>query len=267
MTRSTTIILGQYRPSDSYLHRLDARSKLIPVLCVLILALLTHSIYFYVSLLVLLMAALLASGIDLRTLLINLRPIGVLVAITMVYHLAFSDKGGEILLQFGWLTITSGGLSSAACFSLRLLLFVAVAFLITLTNSPSELAEAFGRTLSPLAKLGLPVGELSMILFIAIRFIPILHEEFVVIRNAQRIRGVDFSGPWLSRLRRTSAIIVPVFMAAISRADDLALAIEARGYDGRQSRTAYSKARFGAPEWLFASVVSTGIVILFVLTK
>ncbi|MFH1688125.1 MAG: energy-coupling factor transporter transmembrane component T [bacterium] len=267
MTRNAAIILGQYRPLDSYLHRLDARSKIIPVLCVLVLALLTHSLYFYISLLVLLGGALLNAGVGVRNLLTNLRPIGILVTITMLYHLVFSGAGGDILWQLGSLTVTSGGLSNAAFFSLRLLLFVAVAFLITLTNSPSELAEAFGRTMAPLARLGLPVGELAMILFIAIRFIPILHQEFVVIRNAQRIRGVDFSGSWLSRLRRTSAIIVPVFMAASQRADELALAIEARGYDGRRPRTAYSRSRFGAQEWLFTASVSAGVLVLFFVSK
>ena len=119
----------------------------------------------------------------------------------------------------------------------------------------------------PLRKIGIPVNDLALIVFIAIRFVPILFEEFTAIRNAQVIRGVNFSGSFVTRLKKTTYIMLPVFMAAISRADDLALAIEARGYRSNQTRTFYTHSRFGGGEAWFMVVSSTAIVILFYLTR
>lgn len=256
------ILLGQYRPLDSFLHRLDARSKIIPIVLVLVLALLTSSFVFYVSILIALILGLLYSGVGLHALARNFKPVLVLVLITAAYHLVFSERQSPVLWDiFGW-EVTAGGLRMAGFYSLRLILFISIAFLVTLTNSPSELAEAFAKVLKPLARLRVPVQELAMILFMAIRFIPILYEEFSAIRNAQIIRGVDFSGSLFRRLKKTTYIIIPVFIASIQRADEIALAIEARGYSQSRSRTFYSRTRFGENEWLFAS--GTVVFVLFV---
>ena len=155
----------------------------------------------------------------------------------------------------------------AGFFSLRLVLFVSIAFLMTLTNSPSELGDAFIKIARPLEKLRVPVSDLALILFIAIRFIPILYDEFTAIKNAQIIRGVSFTGSFFNRIKKTTAIIVPVFVAAIQRADELAMAIEARGYKAGRKRTFYSRSHFGTNEWIFALLTSAGIVMLFVLTR
>ena len=259
-------MLGQYRPLNSYLHRLDARAKLLPILLVLTLALLTDSILFYGVIMVSLVAALLTSGIRPRDLMANFRPIILLVALTSAYHLVFSGHGSEALIDlFGW-SITTEAAWLAGFYSIRLLLFVSVAFLMTLTNSPSELAEAFSASLRPLAKLRLPVMELSMILFMAIRFIPVLYEEFTAIRQAQMIRGVDFSGTVLSRLKKSTFIIIPVFVAAIHRADDIAQAMEARGYRCGRARTSYLSSHFGRSESLFCVGAVLLVLVAFVVT-
>ncbi len=261
------VVLGQYRPLDSYLHRLDARAKIMPVMVVLVLALLTHSIWFYLSVMGVLIGSLLHSGVGLRTLVDNFKPIMLLVLITFVYHIIF--PGGEstpVLTVWGF-SVTEGALSRASFFSLRLVLFVSVAFLMTLTNSPSELAEAVAKVLQPLKKIGVPVNDLALILFIAIRFIPILFEEFQAIKNAQMMRGVTFEGSFVSRLKKTTSILLPVFVAALSRADDLALAIESRGYESGRERTFFTRSRFRAAEWLFMLLTSTGIVGLFYLMR
>jgi energy-coupling factor transport system permease protein len=266
MYQNVPVLLGQYRPLDSFLHRLDVRSKIIPVTLVLILALMTGSLAFYLVILATLIAALLLSGVGCRTLLNNFRPVFVLVLMTALYHLVFSERESAVVVElFGW-ELTEGALHLAGFYSLRLALFICIAFLITLTSSPSDLAEALTKMLRPLAWLRIPVQELGMIMFMAIRFIPILYEEFLAIRYAQMIRGVDFSGSLVSRLRKTTFIIIPVFVAAIQRADDVALAIEVRGYNGRRLRTFYSRVHFGEKEWLFLLGTAAFVVSLFVVT-
>jgi energy-coupling factor transport system permease protein len=267
MTTTTGIMLGQYRPLDSLLHRLDSRSKMIPVTLVLILSLFTQSAWFYIILMGGLIVALLSSGVGVSTVARGLRPILILVGITILYHIIFAERGGEVYFSiWGW-ELTEVAVNRAAFFSLRLLLFTSIAFLVTLTSSPSELAEGITRLLSPLSYLRLPVAEIGMIVFIAIRFIPVLYEEFRSIRNAQLIRGMDFRGSLIERIRKTTAIIIPVFMAAVQRADELALAMEARGYDGRVARTIYSRSRFGTAEWAFMIGVAAAVVTLWWTTR
>lgn len=263
MFQSSPVLLGQYRPLDSYLHRLDARAKIVPITLVLVLALLTESLVFYGVILVSLVTALLASGIAPRTLAGNFKPILLLVAITCLYHLVFSGRDSEVLVNLAGVRIRSEAVQIAVFYSLRLVLFISVAFLMTLTNSPSELGDALTKLLRPLQRIKIPVYDLALILFIALRFIPILYEEFTAIRNAQLTRGVNFGGSILSRARKTTSIIIPVFVAAIQRADDLALAIEARGYQSGRRRTFYSRSRFGFQEWFFTALSSAAIVALF----
>jgi len=266
MFQSSPVLLGQYRPLDSYLHRLDARAKMLPVTLVLVLALLTESLIFYGVMLVALVAALLLSGISPRVLGNNFRPILILVVITCLYHLVFSGRQSEILIDMLGVKVRSEAVHMAVFYSLRLVLFISVAFLITLTNSPSELGDALTKLLKPLQKIRIPIYDLALILFIALRFIPILYEEFTAIKNAQVTRGVNFGGSILSRIRKTTSIIIPVFVAAIQRADDLALAIEARGYQSSKQRTFYSRSRFGFQEWVFSVLTLTAIVMLYRLT-
>lgn len=240
---------------------------MIPITLTLVLALLTKAFLFYIILMLALIAALLLSGISLSTLLRNFKPLILLVGVTVLYHLIFSGAESETWLSlFGW-NIKIGALEMAAFYSLRLILFVSIAFLMTLTSSPSDLAEALSRVLQPLKKLKVPVNDLSLILFMAIRFIPVLYEEFIAIRNAQVMRGVDFGGSWINRIRKSVFIIIPVFVAAIQRADDIALAIEARGYDSNIERTSYNSSQFGSSEIVFSVLSSFAIFTLFFVLK
>jgi energy-coupling factor transport system permease protein len=267
MFQSGPLLLGQYRPIDSYLHRLDTRAKLLPILVVLVLSLFTHSMLFYGVILVSLVLSLLLSGVRPGALWKNFRPMLILIAITSLYHLIFSGQHTTVVFSYGFVALHEGALYAAAFYSLRLILFVSTAFLVTLTSSPSELAEAVTSIIRPLKYLRVPVNDLGLIIFAAIRFIPILYDEFSAIRNAQIIRGVSFSGNIITRIKRSSALLIPVFVAALSRADDLAVAIEARGYDGRKERTVYSSTSFGVSGWVFMTVVSAAIGVLFVATR
>jgi len=266
MVYSTPMLLGQYRPLDSYLHRLDARSKLVPVLLVMILGLLADSLLFYLVVLGGLFLGLSLSGIGLATIARSFRPILILVAITFLYHIIFTGQDSRPLFDLFGFVVTEVSVDRASFFSLRLLVFVSVVFLVTLTSSPSELAEAVARIFRPLERLGVPANDLGLVLFIAIRFIPVLFQEFQTIRNAQTIRGVDFTGSIVNRVRKTISVVVPVLIAAINRADDLALAMEARGYRSGIPRTFYTRTSFDSPARLFALGSSLALVAAFYVT-
>ncbi len=261
------LILGQYRPLDSFIHRLDTRAKLLPIILVLILGLFTNSSYFYLSALAALIASLLLSGITVEQLVRSFQPILWLVAITFLYHLIFTGHASPVVTSlFGW-DIHIEALRAGAFFSLRLILFVSMAFLVTLTSSPSDLAEAAAKLLGPLKRWRVPVNDIAMILFISMRFVPILHEEFVLIKNAQMTRGVDFHGSLVKRARRSLYLLIPVLVAAVNRADELALALQARGYDNKKERTFYSRARMGMAETSFMLFSTMGIVALYLVTS
>ncbi len=260
------MLLGQYRPLDSFLHRLDTRAKIIPVLLVLVLALFTKSYLFYMTTFAFLIAALLQSGISNKILIERFKPILWLVAFTLVFHLIFSGEGSQVIFSIFSYKLTEGALHYGVFYSLRLILFVSIVFLITLTSSPSELADSLAKIMNPLRKIKLPVDDIALILFIAIRFIPVLYEEFKTIKNAQILRGASFGGSLYNRLRKSSSIIIPVFVATVGRADEIAQAIENRGYGKNRSRTYFSLKKFRLNETVF-SVSSGGLLLaLFYIT-
>jgi energy-coupling factor transport system permease protein len=266
MSRAQTILLGQYRPLDSYLHRLDARAKLLPVVAVMILGLISTSFTFYVVLLAVLLGALVSSGVGSGVIIRNFRPAFILVVITFAYHILFTEGETEPLLNLLGVGIYAEGLRAAGFYSLRLLLFLGVVFVVTLTSTPSDITEAITKLIAPLKKLRVPVDDLGLILFIALRYIPILYDEFRLIKHAQMVRGVRFSGSLLVRVRKSASLLIPVFITAINRADDLALAIEGRGYRSGRARTSYTITTFGRDEGVFMLAVCLGVLLLFVLT-
>jgi len=267
MMKSPAILLGQYRPADSFLHNLDARAKLVAIVTTMIFALVTTSMLFYLIAIVALVFGLKLSRIGFGTMARTFVPILLLILLTAIFHLVFSGRGTLVIAEPLGLPIRIGALTAAAFYSLRIMLFMVVAYLITFTCSPSELAEAIVKLAAPLRRLKVPVNDLGLIIFIAIRFIPILYDEFQIIRNAQIMRGADFSGSLITRIRRTSYLLIPVFVAAISRADDLAIAIEARGYDSHAKRTMYSHARIGARETVFMVASAAFVYALFLATE
>lgn len=251
---NNNFIFGQYRPSDSLMHRLDPRAKLLIALFLMILALFTESALFYGAMIFLLAILLRLSNIHVRQMASNIGPFIILISLTALYHLIFSSRdSAEIISIFGFV-ITRGGLEMAISFSLRVILFVLIAFIVALTISPSDMGESLVVILSPLRKLKVPVNDIGLILFIAMRFIPVLAEEFDTIKKAQIIRGVDFSGNLIKRSKKTLSLLVPVFYSAIRRADDLALAIESRGYISGAERSSLTEFRFTSREWLFIFV-------------
>lgn len=268
MSQSRPLMLGLYYPSDSLLHRLDARAKLLPLAFLMILSLFSDSIVFSLLMLTFLAGALLFSRLPISMIVGSLKPLIWLIGLTSIFHLLFSGRESEALFELFGLTIRSGAVDAAVFYSLRLTLFVALALVVTLTCDPSDLAAAAGQLLRPLERLRFPVYEMTVIIFMAMRLIPVLLEEYQTIKNAQMMRGVDFSGSWAGRVRKSVCVILPLFLAAVERAETLALAMAARGGRGwtgfkRKSTTPrptfYSRSRFGLAEMSFTAA-ATGLI-------
>jgi len=263
---TSRFILGQYKPSDSLGHRLDPRAKILMALILMILALFNSSPVYYLCLCLGLLILIQLSAISLKTLLGNLRPFVILISITALYHLIFSARETATLVEFIGLRLTRGGVYMALVFSLRLMVFVGVAFFVSLTTMPSDMAETLVGWLKPFRRLGLPADDIGLIVFIAMRFIPVLAEEFDTIRKAQIVRGVDFSGSLIRRSRRLAYLLIPVFQAAVRRADDLALAIESRGYISGGRRSSLKAFHFNGADWAFMILSILIAAGLFVVT-
>lgn len=232
-----SITLGHFLPGNSILHRLDPRAKLIGLL-ILIAALFlikTFSGFFYFSIFVL--TAFLISQLPWRYFLRGLKPVLYIVIFTLILHFLFT-KGGQVFWRLGPITIEENGVYLGSFMTLRLILLVITTLLVTLTTSPIAFTEGIEFLLRPLRVFRVPGHEIAMMMTIALRFIPTLMEESDKIRKAQMARGADFeSGNIFRRARNLVPLLVPLFVSAFRRADDLAVAMESRCYRGGDNRT------------------------------
>ncbi len=231
------ITLGQYFPGNSVIHRLDARMKLLLTAAVIVAVFLCKGFLSYALLFGYILGAAMASGVNLKLMFKGIRPILFIVALTFVLNVFFSTEG-DIFFQWGFITITWQGLTMALYMSVRLILLVFGSQLLTLTTSPIALTDALEQLMRPLTRIGFPAHELAMMMSIALRFIPTLLEEADKIMKAQKARGADFeSGNLIRRAKAMLPLLIPLFVSAFRRADDLALAMEARCYRGGNGRT------------------------------
>ncbi len=238
------ITLGQYFPGNSPVHRLDPRTKLI-LLVVYIVSLFTAQNWLSYGLNLLFLAVVIAiSQIPLKSILHGMKPLVFILVFTGILNLFFT--GGEtVWVSFLGLTITQEGFVRAVFMVIRILMLVTGTFLLTYTTSPIALTDGLESLLSPLKKLRLPVHELSMMMCIALRFIPTLIEETDKIMSAQKARGADFeSGNLMQRVKALVPILVPLFISAFRRADELATAMECRCYQGGDGRTKMKLLRY-----------------------
>ena len=247
--------LGQYHKADSTLHRMDPRFKILIAVLYMLVIFLARDAVGLALVLAFLAAAVALSGVPLRMLLVSLRPMIVFVIFTFVVNLVFI-RSGDALASLGPLSITSGGLSTAAFMTTRLLaLFVSTA-LLGFTTSPVDLADGMEGLLSPFERFGLPAHELSMMLSIALRFIPILVTEKDRIVLAQTARGADFeSGNLLARARALIPVLTPLFVSAFRHAEDLATAMESRCYHGKEGRTRVKTLAPASRDWVAAAAL------------
>lgn len=238
------ITLGQFFPGNSVIHRLDPRTKLIVLIVYIVALFLAQSWISYGLLFLFLAAAIKISTIPLKTIVRGLKPLVMILIFTGVLNLFFT-KEGPTLVSFWGLSITLGGVQRAVLMMARILMLITCTFLLTYTTSPIALTDGLESLMGPLKKIKVPVHELSMMMCIALRFIPTLIEETDKIMNAQKARGADFeNGSLMDRARALIPILVPLFVSAFRRADELATAMECRCYQGGEGRTKMKLLRY-----------------------
>lgn len=230
------ITIGQYYPADSLIHRLDPRVKLAGTLIFLVSLFLTESIAGYVLATIFLAGIIKLSKVPLKFILKGLKAIFIILAFSVAFNLFLTS--GEVLVKFWIFKITKEGIAVAAMMAVRLIYLIIGSSIMTLTTTPNDLTDGLEKGLGPLKKIKIPVHEIAMMMSIALRFIPILMEETDKIMKAQMARGADFeSGNIIKKAKSLVPILVPLFISAFRRADDLAMAMEARCYHGGTGRT------------------------------
>ncbi|MFC4075381.1 energy-coupling factor transporter transmembrane component T family protein [Salinithrix halophila] len=258
-------VLGQYVPGRSLLHRMDPRAKLIFVFVYMLIVFLANNGWSYGLLGAVTGTALLISDVPLRMLFRGLKPILYLIAMTGLLHLLLT-KGGKTWFSFGLVTIEEAGVAQAGWISLRFLLLVVMGTLLTLTTSPIDLTDGLERLLMPFKRIGVPAHELALMMSIALRFVPTLWEETEKIIKAQEARGADFeSGSLFRRAKSYIPVLIPLFVSAFRRAEELAMAMEARGYRGGKGRTRLRKlayTRRDAAAFAVLILLITGLLLL-----
>lgn len=231
------ITIGQYYPAQSPIHRLDPRVKIVCTLIFLISLFVQNSVLGYALAFVFLACMIHVSKVPAKFIGKGLKPIVILLLFTVAMNL-FLTRGGAVLFHWGIITITETGLRTSVFMAVRLVLLVAGSSLMTFTTTPNGLTDGLEKLLHPLNRIHVPVHEISMMMSIALRFIPILLEETDKIMKAQIARGTDFeSGNIIQRAKAMIPILVPLFVSAFRRANDLAMAMEARCYHGGEGRT------------------------------
>ena len=231
------ITLGQYFPGRSVVHRLDPRTKLIGVMLYIIALFMCKFFVSYAVMFGALCLCIKLSHVPVKSIVNGLRPVLFIVIVTALLNL-FYTPGEHVLLKVWILTVTLEGIYAAIFMVIRIMMLIAGTFLLTYTTSPILLTDGLEALLNPLKKIKVPVHELAMMMSIALRFIPTLIEETDKIMSAQRARGADFeSGTLVQRAKALIPLLVPLFISAFRRADELAVAMECRCYRGGEGRT------------------------------
>ena len=259
------ITLGQYFPGNSFIHRLDPRTKLLALIVYIVVLFCATWWVSYGLVFVFLISCIAISGIQPKAFLKGLKTLTFILIFTGLLNLFFTE-GERVIVSIGSVTITWEGLEKAVMMIARILMLICGTFLLTYTTSPIALTDGLESLLGPLKVLKLPVHELSMMMCIALRFIPTLIEETDKIMCAQKARGADFeTGKLLDRVKALVPILVPLFISAFRRADELATAMECRCYQGGDGRTKMKMLHFSRVDILCLPVVAVLVVGIFVL--
>ena len=251
------ITIGQYYPADSILHRLDPRVKFIGTLIFLVSLFVSNKWEGYVLATAFLGAMILISKVPFGFMVKGLKPIFMILLITVAFNLFLTP--GNILVQFWIFKITDAGCLQAGKMAIRLIYLIIGSSVMTLTTTPNQLTDGLEKLMRPLAKIKVPVHEIAMMMSIALRFIPILMEETDTIMKAQIARGADFeSGNLIKKAKALIPLLVPLFISAFRRANDLAMAMEARCYHGGEGRTQMKPLRYASRD-----LAAYGIMLLY----
>jgi energy-coupling factor transport system permease protein len=258
------ITLGQYFPGTSLAHRLDPRTKLLLTVIYIVALFCAKSFFSYLLIALVLFTGIKVSGVAPKALVRGLKPILFIICFTAVLNLFYTP--GETLASFWIFKITKEGIFTAFFMVLRITMLIMGTFLLTYTTSPIALTDGMEALLGPLKRVRVPVHELAMMMSIALRFIPTLIEETDKIMSAQKARGADFeSGNLIERAKALVPILVPLFISAFRRADELAVAMECRCYHGGEGRTKLHVLRYKPRDYLvlaaYAAVLA-GVLVL-----
>ena len=259
------ITLGQYFPGNSPVHRLDPRTKLILLIAYIVGLFVAVDWISYLAVFVFLAICIAISTIPVKSIARGMKPLVMILVFTGVLNVFFTT-GETVLLKIWKITIYAEGVERAVFMMARILMLISGTFLLTYTTSPIALTDGLESLLSPLKKLRLPVHELSMMMCIALRFIPTLIEETDKIMSAQRARGADFeSGKLMDRVKALVPILVPLFISAFRRADELATAMECRCYHGGDGRTKMKQLHYSLRDFYafgFGLILLTSVILL-----
>lgn len=231
------ITVGQYYPGDSALHRADPRIKLILTFTYMLVVFLLKSYFGFLSVALFLLLAVTVSGIPLKYTLKGLKPVAVIIVFAAAINI-FTTPGERPIFEYGFIKITPEGIDTSIRMAMRLVLLIMGASMLTLTTTPILLTDGMEKLMEPLKRIRFPAHEIAMMMTIALRFIPTLLEETDKIMKAQSARGADFdTGNLVQRAKSFIPVLVPLFISAFRRADELATAMEARCYRGSEGRT------------------------------
>ena len=261
------ITLGQYFPGNSVVHRLDPRSKLIAVVLYIVALFLCKFFVSYAIMFGVLCLCVKISKVPVKSIVRGMKPVLLIVIITALLNL-FYTPGEHVLLKVWVLQITLEGVFSAFFMVIRIMMLIAGTFLLTYTTSPILLTDGLEALLNPLKKIKVPVHELAMMMSIALRFIPTLIEETDKIMSAQRARGADFeSGNLIQRAKALIPLLVPLFISAFRRADELAIAMECRCYHGGEGRTRLRQLKYARNDFMAIALFLLLTVAVWVLGR
>lgn len=259
------ITLGQYFPGDTVAHRLDPRTKILLVVLYITALFCAKGVVTYAIMAAVLAVCVHISKVGLRALVRGLKPVLFIIVFTGLLNLFFTP-GDHYLVEWGFLRISDTGLRNAVFMVIRIMLLIMGTFLLTYTTSPIRLTDALEQLLGGLKRFHVPVHELAMMMSIALRFIPTLIEETDKIMSAQRARGADFeSGNLVQKARALVPILVPLFISAFRRADELATAMECRCYHGGEGRTKLQVLRYERRDYtalILGAVVCALVIVL-----
>ncbi|MDD7035739.1 MAG: energy-coupling factor transporter transmembrane component T [Blautia sp.] len=254
------ITIGQYYPADSLLHRLDPRTKFLGTLVFIVSVFVFHTFPGYAVATVFLLGMILLSKVPFKFIFKGLKAIFILLLFTVFFNIILTP--GDVLWKWGFLKITREGLILAGRMAIRLIYLVIGSSIMTLTTTPNQLTDGMERLLRPLNKLHVPVHEIAMMMSIALRFIPILLEETDKIMKAQIARGADFeNGNLIQKAKNMIPLLVPLFISAFRRANDLAMAMEARCYHGGDDRTQMKPLVYASRDYLAYAVLAAYLAV------
>lgn len=261
---NNSLIIGQYVPGNSLVHRLDPRTKITVIFFFVFVVFFANNALSYGILILFALACMFTSKVPVRFIMKGLTPIWFLIVFTFLLHL-FVTKEGTVVFEFWVFKFYSGGIIQGFMISIRFFLLILVTSLLTLTTTPIEITDGIEDMLHPLKKVKFPVHELALMMSISLRFIPTLMQETDKISKAQASRGVDFrTGPIKDRVKAVIPLLVPLFISAFKRAEELAMAMEARGYQGGENRSKLRELKITKLDWSIYILFIAVVVLLFV---